>query len=390
MKFFKLTTSPISAIIFIYLNWDMGRSWIVFSGGDILKKQTRSLLIGGVLGLTSLLGVKAGTVFEEVIVRVNNDIISTSDFEKSKDLVKKELAKSLTGAELDKALALQEKDLLKTLIEEQLLVQKAIDLGLNADNDVIKFLDRIRKENNLGSMEDLEKMMAQQGIDPTEFKQNIKNRSLTQQVLGREVYSRINQGISNDEVTKYYEAHKQEFDRPEEVRIREILISTEGKDPSALPALEKKAQEVLQKAKSGEKFEELATKYSDGPTAKDGGDLGFFRRGKMIQEIDDVAFKLRRGQVSDIIKTKYGLVIIKVEEKHEAGIQKLEVVDNEIRERLFETKAQKATQEYMVKLRKQSFIEVKPGYVDTGAVPSEPKQTAQNQESKEQKGKKKK
>jgi peptidyl-prolyl cis-trans isomerase SurA len=355
-----------------------------------LTKQTGSLLIGGILSLMFLLGVKAGTVFEEVIVRVNNDIISTSDFEKSKDLVKKELAKSLSGAELDKALAQQEKDLLKTLIEEQLLVQKAIDLGLNADNDVIKFLDRIRKENNLGSMEDLEKMMAQQGIDPTEFKQNIKNRSLTQQVLGREVYSRIQNAISNDEVTKYYEAHKQEFDRPEEVRIREILISTEGKDPSALPALEKKAQEVLQKAKGGEKFEELATKYSDGPTAKDGGDLGFFRRGKMIQEIDDVAFKLRRGQVSDIIKTKYGLVIIKVEEKHEAGIQKLEVVGNEIRDRLFEAKAQKATQEYMVKLRKQSFIEVKPGYVDSGAVPSEPTQTAQKQESKDQKGKKKK
>ena len=355
-----------------------------------MKKQTRSLLIGGILCLMFLLGVKAGTVFEEVIVRVNNDIISTSDFEKSKDLVKKELAKSLSGAELDKVLAQQEKDLLKTLIEEQLLVQKAIDLGLNADNDVIKFLDRIRKENNLGSMEDLEKMMAQQGIDPTEFKQNIKNRSLTQQVLGREVYSRIQNAISNDEVTKYYEAHKQEFDRPEEVRIREILISTEAKDPSALPALEKKAQEVLQKAKGGEKFEELATKYSEGPTAKDGGDLGFFRRGKMIQEIDDVAFKLRRGQVSDIIKTKYGLVIIKVEEKHEAGIQKLEVVGNEIRERLFEAKAQKATQEYMVKLRKQSFIEVKPGYVDSGAVPREPKQTAQNQESKDQTGKKKK
>ncbi len=336
------------------------------------------------------LRLEAGTVFEEIIVRINNDIVSKSDFEKSRDLIKKELMKNLSGPELDKALAQQEKDLLKTLIEEQLLVQKAVDLGLTADNDVIKFLDRIRKENNLSSLEDLEKMMAQQGIDPTEFKQNIKNRSLTQQVLGREVYSRIQNAISNDEVSKYYEAHKQEFDRPEEVRIREILISTEGKDPSALPALEKKAQEVLQKAKGGEKFEELATKYSDGPTAKDGGDLGFFRRGKMIQEIDDVAFKLRRGQVSDLIKTKYGLVIIKVEEKHEAGIQKIEVVGNEIRDRLFETKAQKSVQEYMVKLRKQSFIEVKPGYVDSGAVPSEPKQTAQNQDSKDKKGKKKK
>jgi peptidyl-prolyl cis-trans isomerase SurA len=356
-----------------------------------LKKQIYLLALSGIICFFFFpLKALAGTVFEEIIVRVNNDIISKSDYEKSRDLIKKELMKNLSGPELDKAVAQQEKDLLKTLIEEQLLVQKAVDLGLTADNDVIKFLDRIRKENNLASMEDLEKMMAQQGIDPTEFKQNIKNRSLTQQVLGREVYSRIQNAISNDEVTKYYEEHKQEFDRPEEVRIREILISTEGKEPSALPALEKKAQEALQKAKGGEKFDELAIRYSDGPTAKDGGDLGFFRRGKMIQEIDDAAFKLRRGQVSDLIKTKYGLVIIKVEEKHEAGIQKIEVVGNEIRDRLFEAKAQKSTQEYMVTLRKQSFIEVKPGYVDSGAVPSDPKQTAQNQDSKDKNKKEKK
>src|SRR5262245_23891293 len=355
-----------------------------------LKKQIYLGLIGGIVCFVFSLESIAATVFEEIIVRVNNDIISKSDFEKSRDLIKKELAKNYNGAELDKELAKQEKDLLKTLIEEQLLVQKAVDLGLSADNDVIKFLDRIRKENNLASMEDLERMMVQQGIDPTEFKQNIKNRSLTQQVLGREVYSRIQNAISNDEVTKYYDAHRQEFDRPEEVRIREILISTEGKDPSALPALEKKAQEALQKAKGGEKFDELAIKYSDGPTAKDGGDLGFFRRGKMIQEIDDAAFKLRRGQVSDLIKTKYGFVIIKVEEKHEAGIQKIEVVGNEIRDRLFEAKAQKSTQEYMVTLRKQSFIEVKPGYVDSGAIPNEAKQTAQNQESKDKNKKEKK
>jgi len=345
--------------------------------------------------LTLLAGIvlRAEQVFEEIIVRVNNDIITKSDYEKTKDLIRRELQKNLKGAELEKAVAQQEKDLLKTMIEDQLMVQKAADLSLSADTEVIKYLDRIRRDQNIADMETLEKMMVQQGIDPIEFKQNIKNQSLKSQLLGREVYSRLQQQISTEEIEKYYEAHKQEFDRPEEVRIREILISTEKKEPSEIPALEKKAEEVLQKARGGEKFDELAIKNSDGSTAKDGGDLGFFPRGQMVKEIEDAAFKLRRGQVSDIIKTKFGFVIIKVEEKHEAGIQKIEVVMNDIRDQLFGTKAQPAVAEYLVKLRKQSFIEVKPGYVDSGAVASalggETKQAAQTELEQGKKGKKK-
>src|SRR5436309_11222268 len=124
--------------------------------------------ITAILWFTFSAQLMAGTVFEEIIVRVNNDIITKSDYEKSKGLIKKELQKNLSGPDLEKALAAQEKDLLKTLIEEQLLVQKAIDLSLTADTDVIKFLDRIRKENNLADMEALEKLMVQQGIDPVE------------------------------------------------------------------------------------------------------------------------------------------------------------------------------------------------------------------------------
>ena len=332
-------------------------------------------------------------VFEEIIARVNNDIITKSDYEKSRDLIRRELQRNLKGEDLDKAVTKQEKDLLKTLIEDQLLVQKAADLSLTADTEVVKYLDRIRRDQNISDMETLEKMMLQQGIDPTEFKQNVKNQSLKQQVLGHEVFSRLQ--ISTEEINKYYESHLQEFDRPEQVRIREILISTEGKDATQIAALEKKAQEALQKAKSGEKFDELAIKYSDGSTAKEGGDLGFFPRGKMVKEVEDAAFSLRRGQVSDIIKTKYGFQIIKVEEKHAAGIQKIEVVMNDIRDQIFSTKAQPAITEYLVKLRKQSYIEVKPGYSDSGAVAStiavaENKESVENSTDQGKKGKKKK
>jgi peptidyl-prolyl cis-trans isomerase SurA len=312
--------------------------------------------------------MKADEVFEEIIVWVNSDIISLGEYNKTKDLLRKELQKSLKGEELERVYTQQEKEILKSMIEDQLLVQKANELGITVETEVIKYLDRIRRDFNVDSLEDLEKMMIQQGVDPVEFKVNTKNQALKQMVLSREVYSHVQ--ISTEEITKYYEAHKQDFDRPEEVRIREILITTEGKKDLDMGALQKKAQEVLQKAKTGDKFEELVSKYSDGPTAKEGGDLGFFPKGKMVKEIEEVAFSLRRGQVSDIIKTKYGLVIIKVEEKHEAGIQKMEVVMNEIRDRLFGEKAQPAIQAYLIKLRQKSYIQVKSGFVDTGAVPS--------------------
>jgi peptidyl-prolyl cis-trans isomerase SurA len=302
------------------------------------------------------------------VVWVNNDIITLGEYDKNKELLRKELQKALKGQELERVYAQQEKEILKSMIDDQLLVQKGIELGINVDTEVVKYLDRIRRDFNVDSLEDLEKMMIQQGVDPVEFKLNTKTQALKQMVLSREVYSHI--VISTEEITKYYEAHKQDFDRPEEVRIREILIATEGKKDFDMGALQKKAQEVLQKAKTGDKFDELASKYSDGPTAKEGGDLGFFPKGKMVKEIEEVAFSLRRGQVSDIIKTKYGLVIIKVEEKHEAGIQKMEVVMNEIRDRLFGEKAQPAIQAYLVKLRQKSYIQVRSGFVDTGAVPS--------------------
>jgi peptidyl-prolyl cis-trans isomerase SurA len=311
----------------------------------------------------------AGVIFEEIVARVNNDVVTKAEYEKSHTLMMQELKKSFKGAEYQQMVDKYEKEILRNMIDEQLLVQKANELGLTADAEVIKTLDNIRRDNNLQDLEALEKLMAQQGVDPVEFKDNLKKRSLREQVLGREVYSRLT--ISGDDISKFYEEHKEEFNRPEQVAISEIMISTDGKDPALLPSLEAKAQEALKKARSGEKFDELAKKYSDGPTAKDGGDLGFFPRGKMVKQLEDVAFQLRRGQISDIIKTRYGFVILRVDEKYAAGIQKLETVSDEIHRILAQQRAQPAIQDYMKKLRKESFIEVKSGYVDTGAVASE-------------------
>lgn len=304
--------------------------------------------------------------------------------------MKQQLRKNYKGDEYQQMVDKFEKEILRNMIDEVLLVQKANELSMTADTAVIKTLDDIRRDNNLSDLEALDKLMIQQGVDPVEFKENLKKNNLRDQVMGREVYSRLS--VTGEEISKYYDEHKQEFDRPEQVAISEILILTEGKDQALIPSLEAKAQEALKKARSGEKFDELAKKYSDGPTAKDGGDLGFFTRGKMVKELEDTAFKLRRGQVSDIIRTRYGFVIIRVDEKYAAGIQKLETVSEEIHRILAQQKAQPAIQEYMKKLRSQAFIDVKSGYVDTGAVAKDEaaKPSDQVKPAQDKKGQKKK
>ena len=307
------------------------------------------------------------TVFEEIICRVNNDIITKSEYEEAATLLKLRVQKQqkLSGEELAKAVREGEKDLLNNIIEERLLVQKAVELGMTADTDVIKYLDRIRKENNLPSIEALEGVMRGQGINPVEFRKRIKEQSLKEQVLGREVYYRIQ--VSTAEIKTFYEANREKFDRPEQVRLQEILIASNGKDPSEVEQRRKKAEEVLQKARGGEVFGDLVAQYSEGPAAKLGGDLGFFRRGMLLKEVEDMVFSLRRGQITDIVKGQGGFRIFKVIEKNTAGIQPLDLVKDQIRNKLVEDKAVPAVRKYMQMLRRQSYIRLKEGYVDSGA-----------------------
>ena len=152
--------------------------------------------------------------------------------------------------------------------------------------------------------------------------------------------------------------------------MREILISTEGKDAKEIPALEKKASDILARARKGERFPELAGKVSDNQeAAKAGGDIGFFKRGVLDKQIEDLVFNAKRGFVTDVIKRPNGFLILKVEERHQEGQAALEEVEQEIQERLYMPKMQPAMRAYLTKLRENAFIEIRPGFVDSGAAP---------------------
>ena len=248
------------------------------------------------------------------------------------------------------------------MIDQSLLVQRGKDMGISVETDVIKRLDQIRIQNNLDSMEDLEKAVSTQGINWEDFKNNIRNGLLTQQVIASEVGSHIT--ICNEDIQKYYEDHKGEFVRPEQVALREIEVSTEGKKTDEIPDLKKKAETALKRVKDGEDFAEIAKRFSDGSTAKQGGFLGVYKRGELSKELEDTVFKMKNNELTDVMDTKQGYLILQVLEHYDEGQQSLDKVENEITDKLYSERMEPAVREYLKTLREQSYVVIKPGYQD--------------------------
>jgi peptidyl-prolyl cis-trans isomerase SurA len=310
------------------------------------------------------------TVVEEIIARVNNDVITQSDYQHADMQLKEEISHDCQNCPADKLAAEykdQQKDLLRGLIDQSLMVQRAKDMGLSVESDLIKRLDDVRKQNNLNSIEDLEKAVEGSGLPWEDYKTQIRNGMLTQEVIRREVGSHIN--IPTEEKVTYYTAHPDEFTRPEEVQLTEIFLSTDGKSPEEMESVQKKAEDLLARVRKGDDFNEIAKRYSEGSTAKDqGGDLGVFKRGVLSPQLNDVVFKMEKGQITDVIQTKTGFEILKVEAHFVAGLQPLDKVENEVMNRLYMEKMQPTLRTYLGELREESYVNVKPGYTDSAAV----------------------
>ena len=317
--------------------------------------------------------VTADTVVEEIIARVNNQIITRSAYVHEQDQLKQEAQQQDPG-HAEQIVADGQKDVLRGLIDRELLLEKGKELGITADTDLIKRLDEMRKQMKLDTMEDLEKAAQAQGVSFEDFKDNMRTEIITQQVIQREVGSRMN--ISKEDEQKFYQQHKSELARPETVTLSEILISTEqaGDDQQKLDAAKAKADDVLKRVRAGADFAEIAKKESQDPSAAKGGDLGEpFERGKLAKQLEDLVFNMKKGDVSDVVRTKQGFVILKVTDHVMPGIPAFNDIEPRIEQAVYMQKLQPALRDYLKKLREDAFIDIKPGYVDTGASPNQTK-----------------
>ncbi len=342
---------------------------------------TRFALLSAVTCALFIPTSPADTVVEEIVARVNNEIITRTEYIRSRDQLKQEVLQQ-DPSNADRDFNDRQKDVLRDLIDQQLLLQKGKDLGITGDTELVKRLDEMRKEMKLDSMEELEKAAEAQGASYEDFKQNMRNQIITQRVIGQEVGSHL--AMSKEDERKFYEQHKAEMEQPEQVRLSEILIApkvaakpaapgakadapSDAENEAALAAAQAKANDVLAQIQKGVPFADLAKKYSDGPSAKDGGDLSYFKRGSLAKELEDKVFALKPGATTEVIRTKQGYVILEATEHQQAGIPTMKEAEPRIQDALYMQKLQPALRAYLMTLRENAFIDIKAGYDDSGA-----------------------
>ena len=309
-------------------------------------------------------------VVEEIAAKVNGDIITRGELEQTrKDLEQGLRAEGLSGAKLADTLKEYQSNALRDQIDQILLVQKGKDLNINVDSELNRRFAEMQVQLKMADPDKFHAAIQQQyGMTYEDFRDKMKRQMLAQRVIGQEVSYRIT--IPEPELRKYYDDHKSDFVRKEQAFLSQIVISTDGKSAEQAAAAEKKAKDIVARARKGEKFTDLVRDNSDDPeTARNGGQLPPYQKGMLQPQIEEIVFKQNKGYVTDPIKIPTGFVILRIDERYEAGQASFEEVKNDIQERISGPRIEPKVREYLTRLREEAFLEIKEGYVDSGAAP---------------------
>jgi peptidyl-prolyl cis-trans isomerase SurA len=248
---------------------------------------------------------------------------------------------------------------LDQLIGEKLLEAEIKELNIDVtDQELESALDDVRRQNKVDA-DQFEQMLRQEGFTIAQYRDFIRKHVARLKLVNLKVRGKVK--IADEDLkVEYNKFSKLEGEDPE-IHARHILVKLDPKASAAdVEAAQKKAAALAVEARQpGVDFIELAKQKSEGPSANDGGDLGFFRRGVMVPEFERIAFNLQEGQISDPVRTKFGFHVIKVDERRNVAVKPFEEMKDQLRERLMRGQLEKYTNDYVQELRQKAAVEVK-------------------------------
>jgi parvulin-like peptidyl-prolyl isomerase len=316
-------------------------------------------------------------VMDEIVCKVNGEIVTRNELEKDRrDLEAKARDAGLKGVQLDEAVKANLADLLRDRIDHLLLVQRGKEMDIKVDSDLAKYIGEKQRQTKIADPEKFQAMVREQtGMSYEDWRANIRESMVQDRVIGEEVSRKIT--FKREQLEAYYNAHQDEFHREERVILSALFVSTVGLDDAGQAAAEKKAKDLVARANKGENFADLVKQNSDDAnTSQDGGVQPPYTKSDspagdhLDPKLEALVWDKARGYVTDPVKIDGGFLILRVNEHQKAGLASFEEVQGAVQSKMFEPLFPQAIRAYLTKLRVSAFLEIKPGYLDSGAAPN--------------------
>jgi len=308
----------------------------------------------GLLASTSCPATAGENQLSDKVAVVNGSVITRKDFNREVGRIQRRflrMGRPLTGSQLAKI----KEVVLENLINNELLYQESRKSGIKADETAVnKQLDGLKKQ--FSSEAEFKRVLNRMNLSEADIKSQLKRGMAIQEFIEKQFGNRI--AVSDKEARAYYDSYLDIFKQPEQVRASHIMIKV---DPLADESQKTEARERLkmiqERLQRGEDFVVLARKFSQASSGARGGDVGYFTRGQMVKPFEDIAFALKPGEVSGIVKTRFGYHIIKVTDRKPASTTPYQDIKDTIKEYLRQDKVNKETKPFIEKLKGKAKVE---------------------------------
>jgi parvulin-like peptidyl-prolyl isomerase len=312
-------------------------------------------LVGSVLVATLGFGAAQGEVIERIVAKVNGQIITKTQLDKQVQGYLEQAGPAATPEEEQRRRQGLQKQILERMIDNLLVLQVATDKGLQVPPRYWQeWKANVMKESGIESEEEFVRQVELQGLEMAEFRTQWEESLLVQEIRRMEVDNKIS--VNEPEIEKYYHEHAADYTEPAKVRLREIVVRFEG---GTRAQAAEKAERLLQDIRQGADFADVARLNSDSASRDAGGDLGFFEEGELTEPLNEVAFQLTPGEVSDVLEVGSAYYIVRIEERTEDKTLPLDDVRRSIADSIFQKKLQEKSEQYLTRLREEAIIEIR-------------------------------
>jgi len=316
------------------------------------------IIVVSILTLFFYLEAARAEVVDRVVAVVSNDVITLYELDNVVKSYIERMGKSLGPEDRNRVVEEARKVVLNRMIDDLIIEQQARRAGIIVkEEDVMSSIADLLARRNT-KLEDFKEALAKEGSSFEEFKEETKKHLMKMRLAQREVRSKI--AVSEEEIGEYYSRHRDIYEGKESIRLKQILIAIpNGADGETKKKLRMGAEEILKKLKAGEPFELMASRFSKGPEAQAGGDLGFVEKGTMFPSVEEAAFRLKEGELSEVVESPLGFHILKVVDRRGKGAKPLAVIREEIKNEITNEKMERKLQEWVQELRGKSFVEIR-------------------------------